>query len=130
MWLRALRMDWTPVIIVGGVMAALAGLKQISLARPDKARACLQQGGKVIDVRSPEEYQAGHLDGALNIPLGDLRDQIARHAPDTDQPLLLHCLSGGRSALGRRMLRQMGYRHVFNLGSYRRAEKIVRAAAG
>ena len=121
-------MDWIPVIIVGGVVAAFVGFKQLGLVRAGKARDCLKQGAKVIDVRSPEEFQSGHLDGAVNIPLGDLRDQIARHAPDKDRPLLLHCLGGTRSGMGRRTLRQLGYKNVFNLGSLGRAGRILRDA--
>ena len=54
-------------------------------------------------------------------------DEIARHAPNKEQPLLLHCLSGGRSGIGTRTLRRLGYQHVFNLGSYGRAEGILGA---
>jgi len=76
-------------------------------------------------VRSKGEFQERHLPGVVNIPLDRLRDEIARFAPNKEQPLLLHCLSGGRSGTGTAMLKEMGYRNVFNLGSYERAEKIM-----
>jgi phage shock protein E len=63
----------------------------------------------------------------VNIPLDRLREEIARLAPNVEQPLLLHCLSGTRSGMGKAMLKKMGYRNVFNLGSYGRAEKILGA---
>jgi len=44
--------------------------------------------------------------------------------------LLLHCLSGGRSGIARGQLRSLGYPNAFNLGSFARAEKIVRSARG
>jgi phage shock protein E len=93
------------------------------------AAACdwLKKGAIVIDVRSEGEFQERHLPGAINIPLGQLGKEIARRAPDKEQPLLLHCLSGARSGMCRRILKQAGYSHVFNLGSYERAEKILSA---
>ncbi len=121
-------MDWNLVLIVAGVVIALILLKRLSLVDPKSARDWLAKGAKVIDVRSPSEFQERHLPGAINVPLGGLREEITRVAPDKAQPLLLHCLSGGRSGLGKRLLRAMGYRHVFNLGSYSRAASIVTGA--
>jgi phage shock protein E len=123
-------MEWTLVLVVLVVVTAFLLLQQ--MGRVSEAVACeyLKQGAKVIDVRGPDEFQSGHLPDALNIPLGELRQQISKHVPNKDQPLLLHCLSGGRSGIGRRMLRQMGYSKVFNLGGYGRASRIVSRARG
>ena len=79
----------------------------------------------MIDVRSESEFQERHLPGAINIPLNRLGEEIARRAPNKEQPLLLHCLSGTRSGMGTSALKRMGYQNVFNLGSYGRAEKIL-----
>ena len=106
-------------------MAAFLVLKRLMLLRPAAARALVEKGARVIDVRSEGEFQERHLPGAVNVPLDRLRDEIARHAPDKEQPLLLHCLSGARSAMGKASLRKMGYPNVFNLGSYGRAAKIL-----
>ena len=89
------------------------------------ARDCLRRGVKIIDVRSEAEFQEKHLPGTLNIPLNRLRDDIGRHAPSKEQAILLYCLSGGRSGIGKSILRKMGYRNAFNLGSYGRAQKIL-----
>lgn len=118
-------MEWITVLIVLGVAAVFLGLKKLGTVSPDAARDYLRQGAKVIDVRSPEEYRARHLPNAINIPLGELESRIGRHAPNKEDVLLLHCLSGGRSGLGSRVLKRMGYTKVFNLGSFGRAEKIV-----
>jgi phage shock protein E len=112
-------------IILGAAIVAFLIYKRLTLMRPDAARDWLNKGAKVIDVRSEGEFQERHLPGVVNIPLDRLRDEIARFAPNKDQPLLLHCLSGGRSGTGTAMLKEMGYRNVFNLGSYERAEKIL-----
>ena len=79
----------------------------------------------MIDVRSPEEFQSGHIPAAINIPIGELRASLPRCLKDKSQPLLVHCLSGGRSAIAQRQLKGMGYQNVFNLGSLARAKAIV-----
>lgn len=120
-------MDWHILLVFAGLIAAFFLWKRLALVSPHAAREWLKQGGKVIDVRTAEEYQHRHLPGAINIPLDRLRSEIARHTPNQQTALLLHCLSGGRSGLARSMLRRMGYPNSFNLGSYGRAEKILRS---
>ena len=120
-------MDWRTWIIIGGAVAVFLFLKRLTLVRPETAREWLKKGARVIDVRSEGEFKEKHLPGAANIPLGRLRDEIARFAPNKEQPLLLHCLSGTRSGMGKAMLRKMGYRNVFNLGSYGRAARTLGA---
>jgi phage shock protein E len=120
-------MNWQTWIIIGGAVAAFLLLKRLTLVRPVAAREWLKKGARVLDVRSEGEFRGGHLPGALNIPLDRLRDEVVRLGPDKEQPLLLHCLRGTRSGMGKGMLKKMGYRNVFNLGSYGRAEKILAA---
>ena len=114
-------------LVIVAAIAAFLLLKRLTLVGPAAARDWLKKGAIVIDVRSEGEFRERHLPGAINIPVGQLREEIARRAPDKEQPLLLHCLSGARSGMGRRILKRAGYRHVFNLGSYGRAEKILAA---
>jgi phage shock protein E len=114
-------------IVIAGAVVAFLLLKRLSLVTPAAAREWLNQGALVIDVRSEGEFQERHLPGAINLPLGRLGDEIARRAPDKERALLLHCLSGTRSGMAKARLKQLGYRHVFNLGSYGRAEKIIGA---
>jgi phage shock protein E len=123
-------MDWRTWIIIGGAVAAFLLLKRLTLVRPEAARDWLRKGARIVDVRSEGEFRGRHLPGAVNIPLDRLGDEIARFAPDKDQPLLLHCLSGTRSGIGKAQLKKLGYRNVFNLGSYGRAERIVGAQSG
>lgn len=118
-------MDPTTWIVIGAAIAAFVIYKRCTMASPQTAREWLKSGARVIDVRSREEYQGDHIPGAINIPLGELRDGITPLVPDKDQPLLLHCLSGGRSGIGKGLLKRMGYRKVLNLGSLSRARRIV-----
>ena len=118
-------MDWTGYAIFAGVVLAFLLIKRLGLVGAEAAQGYLRQGAKVLDVRTEEEYRRGHLPGAINLPLDRLQQAIGGQAPDKEQALLLHCLSGTRSGVAKRMLRQMGYRQVFNLGSYGRAARIV-----
>ena len=114
----------TWLIIVGAVVAFLL-VKRLTQADPVTARQWLDKGALVIDVRSEAEFQERHLPGAINIPLNRLGAEIASRAPNKEQPLLLHCLSGTRSGMGKNALKRLGYQHVFNLSSYGRAARIL-----
>ena len=122
-------MNWTLVFLACIALAALFGVKQIGLVRPSKARLLLRQRGMVVDVRTDAEYRRGHLPGSINLPLSSLCEEIAKRAPKKSQVILLYCGSGARSRVGRRMLRQMGYDDVHNMGGYRRAAHILRGSA-
>ena len=77
----------------------------------------------VIDVREPDEFHAGHIANAINIPRGTLEasaDATTRHRhPDLchahDKTILLYCHSGGRSAMAAYVLKQMGFEHAYSL---------------
>jgi phage shock protein E len=122
-------MNWNWILIIGGVMAAMFLLKRMSFISPEAARQHLQQGALVIDVRSPGEFNSGHLPNAINIPLDGIETVLPRRVKDKNQMLLLHCLSGMRSGMAKQKLKSLGYANVFNLGSLARARKIVGKAA-
>lgn len=86
------------------------------------------QSAKVIDVRTPEEYASGHVQGAVNIPVSEIETRISEVAKSKDTPLAVHCRSGGRSARAASKLRQMGYTNVKDLGSYANAKATVEGA--
>ena len=82
----------------------------------------LPESPVLIDVREPGEYAAGHLPGAVNLPRGVLEFQIRTHpavagrtAGSSALPLLLYCLTGGRSALAADSLGQLGFEDVRSL---------------
>lgn len=118
-------MDWKILIIVAAVVAAFFALKRMSFVSAEMARRHLAAGALVIDVRSEAEFSSGHVAKAVNIPLGELAERIPQLAKDKNQVLLVHCLSGGRSAIARQQLKRMGYANVFNLGSLSRARKLA-----
>ena len=76
-------------------------------------------GAVLLDVRTPGEYRQGHIPGSVNIPLDSIRQAEVR-IPDKATPLFVHCLSGARSSSAVRMLRQLGYTEVKNIGGISR----------
>ena len=122
---RCQSMDWTIVIIAVVAITSLFLIKRMSFVSVEDARRHLANGALVIDVRSVEEFQRDHLSVAVNIPLGELQENLPRSVKEKNQPVLVHCLSGGRSAIAKRQIKLMGYPNVFNLGSLARAKQIV-----
>jgi len=121
-------MNWIIPMVAGLVIVAFIALKRMALVSAALARKLVREGALVIDVRSPEEFRSGHVPEAMNIPLGEFRESLPRRVKDKSQVLLLHCLSGGRSGIAQHQAKLLGYRKVFNLGSYGRAERIVGAS--
>ena len=77
--------------------------------------ASLAQSPVFIDVRSADEYQQGHLEGAHLIPHGEIEQGIARLQPGMDTTLYLYCRSGRRADMAADALRSLGYTRVVNL---------------
>jgi len=70
----------------------------------------------ILDVRTPEEYQDGHADGAINIPLDQLTQGIV---PDcsAEEHIRVYCRSGNRAAMAVQILQQHGFMNAENVGS-------------
>ena len=83
------------------------------------ARALVSSGATLIDVRSRAEFASGHLERARNIPIDEL-DSRLKEVGGKEQPVILYCASGMRSALGTRRLRRSGFTQVHNLGAMSR----------
>ena len=80
----------------------------------------------LIDIRdSAELAQTGKAEGAVHIPRGslefkaDLSSPTAEKSLAFDKPVILHCASGGRAALAGKLLKEMGYEKVYNLGGFK-----------
>ena len=75
----------------------------------------------VIDVRDPDEFRDGYIEGASNISRGFLEFRIGAAVPDPTTPVVLYCQTGLRSMLAAKALRDLGYANVINLqGGYQK----------
>jgi molybdopterin/thiamine biosynthesis adenylyltransferase/rhodanese-related sulfurtransferase len=68
-----------------------------------------------LDVREREEWDEGHIPGALHIPRGWLESRIEQAAPDRGRPIVAYCASGNRSAFAAKTLEELGYADVVSL---------------
>ena len=106
--------------------AAAAGPAAIEPKALGERIAWADQSLFVLDVRTPEEYAAGHLPGAVNIPHGELAARIAELAGARERDVVVYCRTGVRSAAALEVLEQAGFKRLFQLkGDYTRwsAEK-------
>ena len=76
-------------------------------------------GAFLIDVRTGPEYEAGHIEGAINVPLGSIHF-IVNHVRDIEAPIYVCCQTGARSGQAVSMIREMGYKNVKNVGGINR----------
>jgi pyruvate/2-oxoglutarate dehydrogenase complex dihydrolipoamide dehydrogenase (E3) component/rhodanese-related sulfurtransferase len=102
----------------------MAGFVAAGLLRGDHPQADVElvtqaegNGRLLLDVRTPEEYRAGHIPGAVNIPVDELRSRL-NEAP-ADREIIAYCQVGQRGYLAMRLLRQAGRRAVNLGGGYR-----------
>jgi len=121
-------MSMTAFVIALGIVVIVYSIwKRASQISTKRALAYLRSGAVVIDVRSPAEFNSGHLPNAINLPLGEIETELPRRVKDKNQVLLLHCQSGMRSGAAKAKLKGLGYTSAFNLGPYGRAARIVSA---
>jgi hydroxyacylglutathione hydrolase len=89
----------------------LAQQTQIDVRTLDSLRG--EKRLQVVDVRAPDEWSAGHVPGALHIPLAALPDRLGEI--DATSPVVVHCKGGGRSAIAASFLETRGFTQVANL---------------
>lgn len=82
---------------------------------PDVAKKMMEEGVKLIDVRSPEEFAAGHVKGAINVPMDQILPGVKLEAvPNLEEKVLIQCRSGVRAERVSRILVETGYKNVYN----------------
>lgn len=95
----------------------LAAKARITEVEPRNADEALQQADLLIDVREPDEYRAGHVPGAVNIPRGllEFRMSSAPEYEPRDKKIVIYCKTSGRAALAAVALQDMGYLSVLSI---------------
>ena len=83
----------------------------------EEGKALMDAGGvAVVDVRRADEYEAGHIPGAVNLPNEDIGDAMPEALPDLDAAVIVYCRTGVRSADAAKKLAAMGYTDVADMG--------------
>lgn len=73
-----------------------------------------------IDVRTTEEFNSGHIEGALHIPYEKIGQEISKHVKDKNAEIKVYCKVGGRAGIAKKTLDKMGYKNVTNAGGYKK----------
>ncbi|UBM60586.1 rhodanese-like domain-containing protein [Marinilongibacter aquaticus] len=90
--------------------------KLLGIGPKTDVKDLIQSGAAIIDVRSPEEYRTGHINGSKNFPLPNLLSKVSKL--DKNLPIITCCASGMRSASAKRLLKNQGFVLVHNGGAW------------
>ena len=125
-------------VIIGIVIVAILGVATLVLfgekssnntAKPvdtltfTTVQADVQSGAQLIDVRTIEEFEAGHFENAINLPVEEIQEGKMPSA-EKDTTIYVYCRSGNRSAQAKTALNASGYTNVVDLGGLTDVEAI------
>lgn len=79
-------------------------------------KALVESGAQLIDVRTAAEFEGGHIQGSVNIPLQSLSGSLSKISKD--KPVITCCASGMRSASAKTFLKAKGFKDIYNGGSW------------
>jgi phage shock protein E len=116
---------WIIYFVAFALLLAWIWMRRSGQVPAKQAQDMVKQGALIVDVRSPQEFERGHLSQAFNMPLDEVTGLLPEKVKDRERPILVHCQSGMRSKMAKDRLGRIGYTNVHNLGSYERAFKIV-----
>jgi rhodanese-related sulfurtransferase len=100
---------------------------QPTVSVPMAKQLTVQGGARLIDVRSPEEYAAKHIENAINIPVQELAYRL-EEVGSKSTPVIVYCTSGERAAFAAKILKAAGWTDVYNLGGMNRWNEKPKAA--
>lgn len=83
----------------------------------------IKNGAFLVDVRTPAEFSAGSVKGAVNIPLDKVQNQLAKFK--NKKKIVVFCLSGNRSGQAQFILKRNGFQNVINGGTWQRVNQAV-----
>ncbi len=100
------------------VFALLAAIGLTSCGGGDEARAAIDNGATVVDVRTPAEYESGNVEGALNIDVSapDFVERVSELPKD--DTYVVYCRSGNRSAAAISIMEDLGFTNLIDGGAY------------
>jgi len=117
-YLNTNRIFYTLLIILTVLLStpAIAGSGDPVVAK--QAWPMIENGALLIDVRTIKEFDAGHIEGAINIPYEDTRALMDAIGDDKQRPVVVYCRSGIRAGKAKAALDKNGYSNIFNATGY------------
>lgn len=90
---------------------------EIKLVSGEEAKELVKNKEAIlVDVRTKEEYDAGHVEGAILLPVDEITSLIEKEIPDKDTGIIVYCRSGRRSNIAANALKDMGYTKLYDMG--------------
>lgn len=115
------------IFILGGIVLLIyISYRTYRFATLDKGLAEeIRKGAIILDVRTENEYRMGHIDGSVNISLGTIRERYIEL--DSSKTYITCCSHGLRSVKVEIILKEKGFKNVYNGGAWIDLEKIINA---
>ena len=109
------------LVVVGGILIVTQNRPSAPAPSPkilefSQIKTDTANGGQIIDVRTPSEYSAGHIEGSINLSLQDIQAG-KMPAVAKNQKIYLYCHSGNRSGQATAILKEAGYTNITDLGA-------------
>lgn len=96
-----------------GISSVFADVPAVSPQQAAQMQS--EQKAVIIDVREKDEWNAGHIAGAIHIPLNEISNRVSELAKYQNQSVIMQCRSGGRSAKAADILAKSGFSNVLNM---------------
>lgn len=104
------------ITLLGAMLSCTAQVGNSTDLKPaDFKKQVELQGVQLIDVRTPQEFQSGHIQGSVNLDWYDAAFKSKVSALDKGKPVYVYCAVGGRSGQAKSMLEGLGFTKVYNL---------------
>lgn len=111
--------EWVIILVAVIVAMGYLSFRGRGDVSATEARRLVEAGARLVDVRTPEEFAAGHLPGAINLPVQELERRRVELEPQ-ERPVVVYCRSGSRSARAARLLESAGFEAIHDLGAMSR----------
>ena len=111
----------TTVVMLVSLAGALVGCLD-----PKGGKMKLPDNAVLLDVRQADEFNAGHIKGAVLVPHDTIIEKVGSVVPDKSTPVYVYCRSGRRSAIAVEAMKKLGYTDLTDLGGMDEAEKRLR----
>ena len=114
------------LIFITLTIVAMFGIFKNMFAPTDNSglEEAVKNGALLIDVRTPAEFSAGSVKGAVNIPLDKVQSQLSKFK--NKKNIVVFCRSGSRSSQAKRILEQNGFQNVINGGTWENVNKLIK----
>lgn len=111
------RLFWILIAMIPAMSFAETEIKNVSADEAAKLLADKDLQLQVLDIRTPEEFEEGHIAGAILVDFrgADFEERLKKL--DKAKPYLMHCRSGGRSTTSLKTFRELGFQRIFHLNS-------------